>query len=204
MYDIEKELREIKPKNHTPTDAFRHQILAMLRNKTQVKRNPRRLIFSLSAAVVMAIALVVVMLPLFNSVSYYTVDINPSIQFTVSSDNTVTNVSSANDDAATLLDGTKLKGMPIKDALQSVIQLAYTQEYLTPGGHVLVVHFGSDEGISNSELKDIVADITPGINVLLLNGEKSSYKEAQKTGYASRHLFTKRTGQRTWALQKRM
>lgn len=180
MYDIEKELKGLKPINHTPTEAFRQQTLAMLRNKTQKKRNLRKLVFSLSAAVVMAFALLVVMLPLVNSVSYYTVDINPSIQFTVNSNNTVTDVSSANDDADTLLDGTELEGMTIKVALQRVIELAYTQEYLAPGGHVLVAHFGSDEGISDLELKDIVDDITPGINVLLINGEKSSYKEAQK------------------------
>ena len=103
MYDIEKELKSLKPEIHTPSDDFRRKTLSILKKEADKKRKPVKLIFSLAAAVVTTVVLLITLLPAQSLVSYYTVDINPSIQFTVDAKDIVTSVSAANDDAELLL-----------------------------------------------------------------------------------------------------
>ncbi|MGD9901322.1 MAG: hypothetical protein AB7S44_02160 [Spirochaetales bacterium] len=68
------------------------------------------------------------------SLGYVSVDINPSVQFILNSDDEVVGVTASNDDGETILLGVtdELIGMDIEDATQRIVELALEYGYLDP------------------------------------------------------------------------
>ena len=65
--------------------------------------------------------------------SYMTVDINPSIEFTLDKDNKIVSVTALNDDGAVLISGTAFAGKTAEEGAKLVVELATQQGYLVKG-----------------------------------------------------------------------
>ena len=65
--------------------------------------------------------------------SYMTVDINPSVEFTLDKDNKIVSVTALNDDGAVLISGTAFVGKTAEDGAKLVVELATQQGYLVKG-----------------------------------------------------------------------
>ena len=65
--------------------------------------------------------------------SYMTVDINPSVEFTLDKDNKIVSVTALNDDGAVLISGTAFVGKTAEDGAKLVVELATEQGYLVKG-----------------------------------------------------------------------
>lgn len=66
--------------------------------------------------------------------SYVSIDINPSLELTLSPSETVTEVRAMNEDAVALLYGEALVGMQIEEALDKVVDLAIEMGYIDESG----------------------------------------------------------------------
>ena len=65
--------------------------------------------------------------------SYMTVDINPSVEFTLDKDNKIVSVTALNDDGAVLISGTAFVGKTAEEGAKLVVELATQQGYLVKG-----------------------------------------------------------------------
>ena len=65
--------------------------------------------------------------------SYMTVDINPSVEFTLDKDNKIVSVTALNDDGAVLISGTAFAGKTAEEGAKLVVELATQQGYLVKG-----------------------------------------------------------------------
>ncbi len=186
MVNIEKELKALGAKKHRPNETLRQRTVDVL-NEAQKKFVPRKVLavrwatVSL-AAVVLAAVLMFAFLPGAPETSYFTIDINPSIGIETDANGTILSVTAQNNDAEELLADLNLYGMPFIDALRCVVQTAEEQGYLKDSGHVLVAHFGVTAQITEEQVETAVAESTrKQVNVLLLQSDKSDYKEASQT-----------------------
>ena len=64
------------------------------------------------------------------AVAYVTVDINPSLELGVSKKMEIVSVVPMNDDAINLLDGLKLKGLPLEIGLDEIFKIAKQKKYI--------------------------------------------------------------------------
>ncbi len=186
MFDIERELKDIKFQNHMPGEAVRQKILHMANEKMCKGPRPEKVRLKPWVALPLAAALAAVMMlfvliPTAQAAGYYTIDINPSISVEVDKNDNVLLVLSENEDAALMLAGSDFKGMPFKDAFGAIVKLAANQGYLQDESNVLVAHFGDAPGISVSQAKAAVEEVTEAqVSILLLQSEKSDYVSAKK------------------------
>lgn len=189
LFDIDKKLRALSAEPG-PSEELRQQTRRMVSEAVRMKRRQaprrRRLIYYPAAAAVLAIIMVVCVFPLApaQAAGYYTIDINPSVSVAVDGGDNVISAEARNDDAKDLLTGLKLSGMRFEDALKAIIQTAAQKKYLRDDGHLLVAHFGSDEGISQQRLDEIVNVQLPetGVTALAINGGIVDYEKYEKAG----------------------
>ena len=81
----------------------------------------------MAAAAVLLLVLASVFLPLSQqpvAAAYVTLDINPSVELTVSSSRKVISVQALNEDGAEVLEGLKLKGAHLEKAIKLFMQAA--------------------------------------------------------------------------------
>jgi hypothetical protein len=196
MLDIEKELKLISQQKQRPGDALRERTRVLVQfecrrvcpaseQRGRQAKTPRVFKwtagFTAAAAVVLALLLVLSPVPTAKAAGYYTIDINPSITLRVDSDNNVLLASAGNNDAAALLDGLALLGLPVGDALESIVRAAAQAGYFYERRHVLVAHFGDTPGLSEQQAKDIVSGVAgEAVSVMLLQSTKDEFENAEK------------------------
>lgn len=185
MFDVEKELNELKFHEHELGDATRQAVLRMAYDKVQkkqtVKRTPLLRIAFSAVAVALAALMIFIVMPESEPTGYYTIDINPSISVAVDHSDTVLKVFAENDDARRLLEGTSLQGLPFEQALRQVVVLASAQGYFEQGAHLLVAHFGDTPGISAQQVETVVSQSTESpVRVMVLQSTKNEYQEARR------------------------
>jgi hypothetical protein len=191
LIDIEKELAELKAQDFKPSEDLRLNTRAKVNSAARQSGQREVARFrpgNLKAvAAVLAILLVVsvfTVVPAQAASDYYTIDINPSVSVAVDGHGNVISAAPENDDAKELLSGLNLKGMQFEKALKTIVQAAVQQQYLKEDGHLLVAHFGRNEGLTQQQLNSIVSEQIPGGNVsaLMLSGDKEQYEKSKKSG----------------------
>lgn len=94
--------------------------------------------------------------------SFVSVDINPEVELTLNAENEVVSVYAANEDAQVLLYGElDLTGMDVDAAIETLIDLAVEQGYLSEDNHVVETSVvGEDEDATQALMSRIEAKIT--------------------------------------------
>lgn len=185
MFDIEKELRGVKFETAHPSERLRQKtqqlVTQEMRKKQQIMPIGRLTWVLTSAMAVFAALMIIFMLPpAADRVSYYTVDINPSISVKVNASKTVLEVSAENDDAVLVLKNVKLEGLALKEAFSEFIKAADDQGYLKDQGHVLVAHFGEAASLTQQEIDDVVSSATEReVTALLLQSTTNEYEQTK-------------------------
>ena len=195
MLDIDKQLKALSKIKHSPGDALRESTRVLVRDEVQrmqpiesrhaVKPARRAVrwaaVCAAAAAVILFAALALSPVHTAQAAGYYTVDINPSVTLSVDKNDVVLWATAVNEDAATLLDGTKLTGLPIGDALDTLVRAAAEGGWLADSGHVLVAHFGDTPGISEQQANDIVCSAAGDtVDVLVLQSTKEDYESTEE------------------------
>jgi|GEM_PF-2936260 len=185
MFDIDKELRGIKFDTAHPSAQLKQKTQQLVMQEVRKKQQSVRL-GRLSWVLTPAITVIAAILILFSlpsaadEVSYYTVDINPSISMQVDASETVLEVSAENDDAVMLLEKVKLEGLPFEKALSEFVGAADDQGYLKDQGHVLVAHFGETAGLSQEDIEDVVSGATERkVTALVLQSTTADFEKAK-------------------------
>ncbi|MGC7873151.1 anti-sigma-I factor RsgI family protein [Desulfosporosinus sp. SYSU MS00001] len=75
------------------------------------------------------------------AVALLSVDINPSLQFTIDSQGHLLKFQSENDDAKSMLSQLNLKGQPLDKALEQIISQSYDHKFLNSQQHWVVVGY---------------------------------------------------------------
>jgi len=190
MIDIDRKLKSLNIDRHTPSETLRSSTRTRCASQAQDEmqhtahkaHRPLRLRWAIPAAALAVAVLMLIAIVPFGTVQaagYYTVDINPSISFEVDSGDVVLAVTAENDDAADLLQGLDLAGMPFTGALRTVVQAASASGYLAQDGHVLIAHFGDGEGISQQQAQNIVqGEAGSTVRVLAMNTNRNRFEHA--------------------------
>jgi len=87
------------------------------------------------------------------AVALLSVDINPSLQFTIDAQGRFLKFQTQNDDAKRMLKQIDLAGKPIDEVLEQIVTQAYNQKFLNSGQHWIVVGY--------SPIKDKTSDQLP-------------------------------------------
>lgn len=191
LFDIDKELRALSTGSERPSEELRQETRRMVREaicakQRQVPTKRRRLAYYPAAAAILAVIMIVSVFSAApaQAAGYYTIDINPSVSIAVDESGNVLSAEAKNDDAKDLLQGLEFRGLRFEDALKVIIKTAQQKRYLKNGGHLLVAHFGSDKGISQKRLEEIVNEQLPesGVNGLAINGSMGDYERYDKEG----------------------
>ncbi len=183
MFDIEKELRGIKFETAHPSERLRQKTQQLVTQEVRKKQQTKpigRLTWVLTSAMAVFAAFMIIfsLPPAADGVSYYTVDINPSVSVKVNASKTVLEVSAENDDAVLVLKTVKLEGLALKEALSEFIKAADDQGYLKDQGHVLVAHFGEAASLTQQEIDDVVSGATEReVTALLLQSTTNEYEQ---------------------------
>lgn len=185
MYNIDKALNEIDITQQHPSERLRERTRLLVSEEVRKKKDFRKqgkpFWLLPVAAVVLAAFLILFTLPLSaEEVSYYTVDINPSISIQVNAQEIVMSLSAENEDAETLLQGMKLTGLTFEEALKAIVEAADEQGYLKDKGHVLVAHFGDTAGLTEQQIESAVSGSTQReVKTLMLQSSKETYVQAK-------------------------
>ncbi len=188
MFDIDNALKKIRFEKRPAGDALRQNVLRMAYEQTQKKSQaatPARMFprFALlcTAALLVCAALIALWVPTQQTVSYYTIDINPSISIQTDSNDQVLFVTAENDDAAELLEGLTFPGFSFEDTLRAIVRSAAKQGYLQQNSCVLVAHFGDTPGMAPERIEAAVNE-SAGITakVLVLESTKKEYEKAKR------------------------
>lgn len=142
---IAREGRNIKPSKDLPNRIKSELGIQAGQKKTRSHERPGfsyvlagGLAFGVVALIALAVVLAGVGFPGEITETYISIDINPSIELCVSSEDIVTSVRPMNEDAAVLLFGEDLEGIDIGDAIDLIIDLAIEFEYIKEeGGNAL-------------------------------------------------------------------
>ncbi len=184
MFDIEDALKALGKKKHRPDETLRRRTVEkLLVSRGAVRRSHTlRWVTASAAAVLLTVVLLFAVPPVTSEACYFTIDINPSIGVKTDAEGIILSVNAQNSDAEALLENLNLIGMPFIDALRSVVATAEEQGYLKDNGHVLVAHFGTAAQVSEEQVETAVSESThKNVNVLLLQGEESTYQYSGKT-----------------------
>ncbi|EHQ92250.1 anti-sigma factor domain-containing protein [Desulfosporosinus youngiae] len=86
------------------------------------------------------------------AVALLSVDINPSLQFTIDGKRNVLEINTQNEDAERLISKIDLKGKPIDEVLGQIVTEAYNQKFLKPEQPWVVVGYSSliDDGLEQA------------------------------------------------------
>ncbi|HWQ41810.1 MAG TPA: hypothetical protein VN456_07215 [Desulfosporosinus sp.] len=75
------------------------------------------------------------------AVALLSVDVNPSLQFTIDAQGHLLKLQSQNEDAKRMLNKIDLTGKPMAEVLEEIVTLAYNQKFLNPEQHWVVVGY---------------------------------------------------------------
>ncbi len=154
----------------------------------------------LAVAAVLLLALASVFLPLQNqpvTSALVTVDINPSLELAVSSNERVISAQALNDDGAIVLAGLKLKGYSLERALVTILHSAGEHNFLGDEAPLLLITGTPLEGLNDeytAKLRDTVARSTdqyyskkPGmtIAVAVITAGDTTRDEAAQMGLSA-------------------
>lgn len=185
MFDIDKALVEIKTEKQCPDEPLREKTRQLVMKEVQKKQKTKhfgRVSWAFSAVIAVIAAFIILFsLPhTTEEVSYYTIDINPSISMQVNASGTVLGVSAENEDAQVLLRNMELAGLSFEAALMDVVQKADELGYLKDDAHVLVAHFGETECLTQQQVEcDVSESTNRNVNVLLLQGSEEDYEQSK-------------------------
>jgi hypothetical protein len=187
MFDIEKELNEVRSINVSPskelidttTEAVREKIYALKENNAKIRQSN---IIKLSGFAAIPAAARVLLAVVIGSLSphaaaYYTVDINQSIVMSVDESGYVIDVHEELD----ILDENKLDNQTIEYAISQAIAATRQNGYITDGDNILIGCFGDDKynNISRNQILNYIEDLTPNIKLLSIHGSMRDWIKAK-------------------------
>lgn len=120
--------------------------------------------------------------------AYYTLDINPSLGFTVDQDSNVIDVTLQNADAKELYKGMDLIGLKLEQALSLVIQAAQQKGYLNSDNEKFILLGQFMEGmpeekgneILNQLMLNLQTEVGDEVHIIGLKGDKKDLEEAEE------------------------
>jgi hypothetical protein len=167
---IEKLIRS-QGKDIRPSDEIRLRIQNQLGIETEQKRVTaiRKTTFSyalaggMAFAVIALVALAIVVSGVGYtgeiSESYISIDINPSLELTLSNADTVTGVRAMNEDAVALLYGEDLVGIQIEEALDRVVELSIEIGYIDESSDNAIKYVAINENLEKeNQLSNIIKE----------------------------------------------
>ena len=148
----------------------------------------------LAVAAVLVLALASILLPLTNPAvlaAYVTIDINPSLELTVSTAGKVMAVEALNPDGEIFLQGLKLKKLPLDAALRKIFQVAKEMQYFDDDSLVLITRTPVNEEVPDvgeamvSASASYLPPTASPVAVAVVNGTKELREEAQVLGLST-------------------
>ena len=114
--------------------------------------------------------------------SYVSLDVNPSIEYSVNRFDRVLDVNAVNDDGAAILEDLNLTNKPIGDAVQETVQEIADQGYITDAelGGIVIAASSGDDSKSEQLAEELKSDAEQAIEDKGLEAQV----EAQGIGYA--------------------
>ena len=96
------------------------------------------------------------------------IDVNPSLELSLDSENVVLSCTAVNQDAEIILNGMKLEGVELKTAVNAIVGSMYVNGYLTQEDNSMLISVESGEKVNTSEFLNI---ITKQVNDVFENSE---------------------------------
>lgn len=148
-----------------------------------------------AAAAVLLAVLASVLLPALQQpavAAYVSVDINPSLELGIAENLIVVSVDAANTEAAKLLEGLNLKGLPLQEALLAILEKAEKMNYFTPGSSAVVLA-GTPAGKKEIDVSAVIAAAedtvkkhagkkTSSLDVAVVSGNREQREKARELG----------------------
>ncbi|HBW37003.1 hypothetical protein [Desulfosporosinus sp. BICA1-9] len=164
------------------------------------------------------------------AVALVSVDINPSLQFTLDSQGRLLKFKTQNEDARQMLGENDFKGKPIDEVLEKIVTLAYNQNYINPEQQWIVVGYSPltnkstekmPKELNEIQISDWITEaiekngLTPQVAVFTLSpedgelaqkedltiGEFALWQTAQKAGVTTQPQKLKETSERVRILE---
>lgn len=96
------------------------------------------------------------------------IDVNPSVELRIDSNNRIIDVIAGNEDAKIVLEGMELGGIDVNTALKAIVGSMYVNGYLTEASNSILVSINSE---SNQVAGSFLQDITEKINSVFENSQ---------------------------------
>lgn len=192
MFDIDKELNEIRNINVVPSakliartkEEILHQEneLEIIRKRKR-KRITRITIFSTFPVAVAAMLIMFVNMAMSKPVAYYSLDINPNINMVVDKDGIVTKVIYEESDIFDDIKKDDIVGNEIELAISKAIIVAQDEGYIKEDENVLIGCFGEDKynNISKNLITSYLENtLDNNINLMSIHGSMDDWNNAKK------------------------
>ncbi|MBS4031356.1 MAG: anti-sigma factor domain-containing protein [Clostridiales bacterium] len=147
-----------------------------------------------AVAAVLMLALASILLPLTNPAvpaAYVTIDINPSLELTVSTTGKVIAVDALNNDGQLFLQGLKIKKLPLDVALRKIFQAAEEQQYFDSDSLIVITSTPVNEEAPDVSEVIVLASASylpptaSPVAVTVVAGTKEMREEAQELGLST-------------------
>lgn len=96
------------------------------------------------------------------------IDVNPSVEMSLTSENLVVDCKAANDDAEKILQGINLKGVELNTALNAIVGAMYVNGYLSHEENSMLI---SVDGVSEEKTIKLLNLLTQNVNKVFENSE---------------------------------
>ncbi len=149
--------------------------------QTEVVKKPffiifKRMVFALSFCLVLVLGIFLgYFIPKKNNVlpsaeNYVYLDVNPSVELSLTADNHVVSCTAGNEDAQKILSGLNLNNVELNTALSAIVGSMYINGYLTTEENAMLI---SVDGISDEKTSALLAFITDKVNAVFENADIS-------------------------------
>ena len=111
--------------------------------------------------------------------TFVSIDINPSVEMTVNSDNKVVSAYGANDDGKILIYGQTLVGRDVDEAVKKIIELAVDYDFLTEENNVVTTSIVSTNvsiaGELNTSINSKITETAGGLGLSVTTDAEASF-----------------------------
>lgn len=157
-----------------------------------------------------AAAIIILLVPFayfreaYATVAYVNVDINPSIELGINKYNSVNDAKALNSDGADLLKNISLKGMDIKNAINSVISKAKDDGYMNNNGEnnikVAIIKINAERSDLTEEsiikyVEDAVIQTDVDATIQVRSTDKDTHDSAEKENMSTNKYIDKTQGE---------
>ncbi len=194
MYDIDKDLNEIRSMDASPSselisntkkNIMREEDEVFSRRKKAKRMHVARFskILAIPAAAA-AMFIIFINLAMPTPVSYYSVDINPNINMAVDENGIVCDVKSSELELSRKVSKDEIIGNPVEYAISRIIVEAQKEGYIGDSENILIGAFGDDEhnNISKNQILSYLENsLRETIVLLSVHGSIDDWKIANKS-----------------------